>query len=90
MMVSVQPMVISKAFRSAARVQTTRPVELRLGPGYNYAALTALESRAEGMIRQDDGGLGGVRATGVSWWPVEFEGTIGWAPQDSLTLLPAR
>jgi hypothetical protein len=90
MMVSVEPMVISKGFRPGARVQTTRPVELRLGPGYNYAALTALESHTEGVVRRDDGGLGGVRATGVSWWPVEFNGIVGWAPQDTLTLLPAR
>jgi hypothetical protein len=90
MMVSVEPMVISKVFRPGARVQTTRPVELRLGPGYNYAALTALESHTEGVVRRDDGGLGGVRATGVSWWPIEFEGMIGWAPQDSLVLLLAR
>jgi hypothetical protein len=90
MMVALDPMVVSKIFRSGDQVRAVQPIELRLGPGYNYAVLASLAAQAQGVVRSDDGGLGGVLATGVSWWPVEFDGILGWAPADALNRVSAR
>ena len=90
MMVAVDPMVLSKALRTGAQVTTSRAIEIRLGPGYNYTALAPIPSATEGVIQSDRGSLGGVVATGTAWWPVDFSGTAGWVPEDALSLVPAR
>lgn len=90
MMVDVEPMLLSKALRFGGHVVATRDLEIRLGPGYNYMALGIAPAGSQGVIRYDSGGLAGVFGTGTPWWPVDFGGTIGWAPEDALTALPAR
>ena len=90
MMVAVEPMRLSKAFRVGAVVAAARALDLRLGPGFNYTALASIPASTEGTIRHDAGSLGGVVGTGEAWWPVDFDGAVGWAPGSALTLIPAR
>jgi hypothetical protein len=90
MMVDVEPMLLSKALRAGAHVTALRAIELRLGPGYNYGALVPVPPGSQGVVQSDPGSLAGIVATGTEWWPVEFDGTVGWAPGDALAPVAAR
>jgi hypothetical protein len=57
-------------------------VNLRLGPGTNYAPLGVASPGQQGVIV--DHPLNGVLAKGYYWWKIDFGGLVGWVNQDSL------
>jgi len=88
MMVVVEPMAQSTAFRPGDRVSAHNAVEVRLGPGSNYGVQTTLPAGSEGVIARQIARIGGVLARGSYWWEVAFERGTGWVTEGSLTLLP--
>lgn len=88
MMVVVQPKEISKAFKSGDSVviQDSGEVNMRLGPGTNYAIQTTLSPGSRGVVVEHP--MNGVLAKGFYWWKINFDGFTGWVNQDSLALQP--
>ena len=84
MMVVVEPMQQSAAFRPGDRVTAGIPIEVRLGPGRNYHVQTILPAGSEGRIVDQTVHLGGILAQGSYWWEVAFERGTGWVLEDSL------
>jgi hypothetical protein len=84
MMIAVEPKVQSVYFQPGEGVSTTREVELRLGPGTNYAPVANVPARLTGVIVPHSKPLDGVLAKGAYWWKVAFGGAVGWLPQDAL------
>jgi len=84
MMVNVLPKEISTRFRpgEAVQLEDSSDINLRLGPGTNYAVLTTLPSGTPGVVAAHP--LNGVLAKGYSWWKIDFNGTIGWVNDGSL------
>jgi len=88
MMVVVQPKELSKAFKSGDSVviQDGGEVNMRLGPGTNYAIQTTLSPGSRGVVVEHP--MNGVLAKGYYWWKINFAGITGWVNQDSLALQP--
>lgn len=63
-------------------VTTLGMVDVRLGPGTNYAVLTTLE--ADGTIMAPLNKMGGIFAKGFYWWKVDFGNIEGWVSQESI------
>ncbi|HZW02532.1 MAG TPA: phosphodiester glycosidase family protein, partial [Anaerolineaceae bacterium] len=84
MMVEVEPMAQSSQYAPGANVRTTDVVNLRTGPGTNYAILTELPQGSDGIVLDHTNGLNGVLATGFHWWRVEFNGAQGWIVENYL------
>ena len=84
LMVVVQPEEQSDRFRAGQTVSIieTSEVNLRLGPGTNYAPLGVVTPGQQGTIL--DHLLNGVLAKGYYWWKIDFGGLVGWVNQDSL------
>jgi len=85
MMINVLPKVQSTVFAAGASVKTnTSNVNVRMGPGTNYAALTSVAKGAQGTVA--DHSLNGVYAKGYYWWKVDFGGgTVGWVAESLLS-----
>ena len=79
------PKEISIRFRAGDRIAIigSDPVNLRLGPGTNYAALSTLPPNTEGVV-VDGGLLNGVLAKGTYWWKAAFGDLTGWVSEDYL------
>jgi hypothetical protein len=85
MMVIVQPKEQSTTFEPGAIVTTHIAAQVWLGPGVNYAPISAIPINTQGTIVAH--ALNGVLAKGSYWWKVDFGGqTVGWVPEE--TLLP--
>ncbi|OGN90849.1 MAG: hypothetical protein A2Y88_00095 [Chloroflexi bacterium RBG_13_48_10] len=84
LMVVVQPGVYSTAFEPGDPVATISDTEMRLGPGTNYAGFTIIPEGTHGTILEQLNGLEGVLAKASYWWYVDFEGVVGWVPEDAL------
>jgi Phosphodiester glycosidase len=84
MMVIVQPPDYSNAFRPGEAVTTRSNTNLRLGPGTNYEGLAVIPGGTPLTIVNQMNSLDGVLAKSTYWWYVDFEGTLGWVPQDEL------
>jgi hypothetical protein len=84
MMVVVQPISKSTTFTPGDDVITSQPVQVRLGPGTNYAALSTVSQGTPGVILDHMNQLDGVLAKGAYWWKVQFGSVVGWAPESSL------
>jgi hypothetical protein len=82
MMVVVEPKAQSGTFLPGDRVVTLVTAELRLGPGTNYAVMASLSPGVVGEVQAHN--LGGVLAKGSYWWKVNFGGTTGWIPEETL------
>jgi len=75
LMVVVQPMEKSTFYNSGNRVSTAGEINIRLGPGTNYAILNA--ANGDGTIVASLNNLNGVYAKGLYWWKVDFDGDSG-------------
>jgi hypothetical protein len=84
LMVVVQPKEQSDRFQAGQTVSIieTGDVNLRLGPGTNYAPLGVVSQGQQGTILEHP--LNGVLAKGYYWWKIDFGGLVGWVNQDSL------
>jgi hypothetical protein len=84
LMVAVQPKEQSTRFQAGQSVSIidSGEVNLRLGPGTNYAAVGVLSPGSRGVIQEHP--LNGVLAKGYYWWKIDFGGLVGWVNQDSL------
>lgn len=84
LMVVVQPEGRSDRFQAgqAVSIIDTGQVNLRLGPGTNYAPLGVASPGRRGVILEHP--LNGVLAKGYYWWKIDFDGLVGWVNQDSL------
>jgi hypothetical protein len=90
MMVEVMPPQLSSSFEPAMLVSATVPVQLRLGPGWNNPAYTVIPAGSSGSILDPANGLGGIYAKGTYWWEINFNGQMGWAPEEQLERSPLR
>jgi hypothetical protein len=90
MMVVVEPKDLSPIFFVDEKIKTSFRVNVRLGPGTNYALIETVDSGTTGKILGDDNGLNGVWAKGYFWWHVLLEigdrDVIGWVIEPALTL----
>jgi hypothetical protein len=82
MMVIVEPLEQSYRFGPGDPVGVPATVDLRVGPGLNYAAADSVVAGADGIILEH--ALAGVRASGAYWWKCEFPGVSGWLPENAL------
>lgn len=89
MMVVVEPKDLSTIFSIGEQVKTLTAVNVRLGPGTNYAVLESVPAGTTGVIYGFDNSLNGVMAKGSYWWRVllEIDGrdVIGWVFEPGLT-----
>lgn len=84
LMVAVQPPEQSDRFQAGESVSIIDlgEVNLRLGPGTNYAPLGVVSPGSRGVILEHP--LNGILAKGYYWWKIDFGGLVGWVNQDSL------
>jgi hypothetical protein len=82
MMVVVEPMEQSSRFVPEQQVQTVSAIDVRVGPGTNYAVADSVSSGTEGLILEHS--LSGVLATGTYWWRCQFPDAVGWVPESAL------
>jgi len=85
MMVAVQPMEISSQFQQSDRVRAGKDLEVRLGPGTNYASFAVVLANTEGFILENTNGMNGILAKGSYWWKVSFGDVVGWVVEEALT-----
>lgn len=90
LMVVMLPRELSTQFEPGDRVTTlaTSEVNLRLGPGTNYAVLTSLLPGSTGIILPHTGKMNGVFAKDEYWWKVAFGELVGWVGQSLIQLIP--
>jgi hypothetical protein len=88
MFVTILPMARSTAFIPGDSITTAGDAELRLGPGWNYAAIANTASGSSGRILADANRLNGVLAGGAHWWQVALPEASGWIPEEALSLVP--
>jgi len=86
--VSSLPLQKSDVFHSGQTVAISGliPVNLRQGPGTNYALLYSLEPGTKGNVL--DHMLNGVKAKDYNWWKVDFGGLIGWVSEEYIVPQP--
>ena len=84
LIVALEPPLLSQALAEGQAVTAAAQLQLRLGPGDNYAALADIPPGAAGVVTHDPHGINGVLAKGQFWWKIDFAGVAGWAPQDLL------
>ena len=85
MMIAVKPKEQSVVFQAGDEVQTAFNLQLRLGPGINYAALAQITPGRQGRVLEHS--LNGVLASGYHWWKVDFGEVFGWVAEDLLMLV---
>ncbi len=83
-MVVIQPMERSTAYRARQRFELPVDTPLRLGPGFNYPAWVTIPGGESDTILDASSPLSGVRATGTYWWHVDIEGMSGWIEHEML------
>jgi hypothetical protein len=84
MMVVVQPAVYSDALSPEETITTTKATSLRVGPGFNYESIAAIQEDTSGTVIDHMNGLNGIWAKGVYWWKVTFPNVIGWVTQNDI------
>jgi hypothetical protein len=91
LMVIVEPKDQSPIFSESEKIKTLTAVNVRLGPGTNYASIETVPGETTGIIYGFDNDLNGVWAKGYYWWRVllEIDGrdVIGWVIEPALTAL---
>lgn len=83
-MINVLPKQQSAIFRPGDGVKTIASTSLRLGPGTNFASFASLSSNASGIVQSHS--MAGVYAKGQNWWKCNFNGSVGWVQESSLSL----
>ena len=84
LMVVVQPEEKSTLpYDEGDPVTTLGTINVRLGPGTNYAVLTSVDD--DGTIIEPINQMDGIFAKGSYWWKVDFGAVEGWVPQESIT-----
>lgn len=88
LMVVLQPREISSKFKTGAQVTVADAgqVNLRLGPGTNFAVLNVVSPGAQGIVLEHS--LNGILAKGYYWWKIDFRGLVGWLNEASLQGVP--
>jgi len=81
MIVMDRPAQRSGAFSSGQTVLTNGEVNLRLGPGTNYAKLSAIGDGQPVLVLPHAGGLSGIWASGEYWWKVRAGDLEGWVAE---------
>ena len=84
LMVSVVPFTQTVTFTPTQVVTTTAAVNIRLGPGSNYAILGNQPAGTHGEVIADLNGVNGVQATGAYWWRVDLGDLAGWVEEQYL------
>jgi hypothetical protein len=86
LMVVVEPKEISNAFMAGDQVFVSAAgnVNIRLGPGTNYAVLSTVAPGTQGEIIEHMNGLNGVYAKGYHWWKIRLNGQEGWIAETLL------
>ena len=85
LMVIAQPGEYSSKYAVGNQVKTINNIEMRLGPGTNYASFTTIPNGKLGKIAVQMNILNGVLAKSTYWWYVDFGGgLIGWVPESAL------
>jgi hypothetical protein len=84
MIVSLEPMQASVAFRSGSVVVTQYATNIHLGPGTNYPAITSVVDGAQGIVQPHLAGLNGILIKGAYWWRVRFGDIQGWVDEAAL------
>jgi hypothetical protein len=87
LMLVAQPEAYSTAFVPGDQISTIINVDMRLGPGTNFASFTTIPQGTHGVIAEQMNDLEGVQAKSNYWWYVDFGGVNGWVPQGSLAHL---
>ncbi len=86
MMVEIKPLEqLTTTLSAGDVVSSTGRVEVRLGPGDNYAVLSEIsaETLRYGHIVAHT--LNGIKAKNAYWWKIDWgEGLIGWSRQEEL------
>lgn len=83
-MVVLEPVRKSTNFEVGQPVRTVRTADIRVGPGDNYAAFSAIPDGEPGIVLSHINGLNGVHARGANWWRVAVEGKWGWMAEADL------
>lgn len=89
MMVAIEPMERSDSFAPGDLVRATDLLDLSVGPGDNYQTPWDATEGQEGTIVEHRHALQGVLATGNYWWPVDFDGQVGWVQQEDIERIEA-
>lgn len=84
MLISSQPISQSLTFTPTQAITTTGSVEVRLGPGTNYASTGTAPAGAHGDVISNLNNLNGVLATGSYWWYVDIGDLAGWVQEQKL------
>jgi len=85
LMVIALPGKFSTKFSEGNQVKTIKNIEMRLGPGTNYASFSTIPNGKLGKIAVQMNSLNGVLAKSIYWWYVDFGGgLIGWVPEGAL------
>jgi hypothetical protein len=85
LMVIVNPGAYSTKFDEGNSVKAIQSIDLRLGPGTNYAKFTTIANGTLGKIAVQMNNLNGVFAKANYWWYVDFGGgQVGWVPESAL------
>jgi hypothetical protein len=84
MMVVVEPMEQSTTYSAGNFLQTTNEVDLRLGPGSNYASRLTIPAASLVEVVPHINNLNGVLAKGSFWWKVRYNGLEGWIAEELL------
>ncbi len=78
----VHPAKFSKVLKPSQSVKAKAELELKLGPGGEYAPAGKVAAGATGQILKHK--LDGVYAKGANWWLIQSGETEGWAPETGL------
>lgn len=86
MMVNILPKDVSSTFRpgQTVTISADSAVNLRLGPGTDYPALTSLSPGSQCLVLEHANGMNGLLAKGHHWWYLSFEGFEGWVSEEYL------
>ena len=77
-MIVSQPLIQSSSYSPGDNFLFTNTADLLLGPGTNYTSVLSVPAGATGTVVGHANGLNGVYAKGQYWWPVNYNGVIGW------------
>lgn len=89
MMVRVQPRQLSTVLKAGDLVRTATTTKARLGPGMNYAEVGAdIAAMTSGAVVVH--GMGGVLATGKTWWKCQLGSIAGWFDEAVLVVANPR
>jgi hypothetical protein len=86
MMVVVEPAEYATTFAVNSIVVTNKSTQVRLGPGTNFGVIAIKAAGTTGVVSDHD--LSGILAKGSYWWKIDFNGTVGWVKEGSISSLP--